>query len=64
MSRKYKVPDGGTSVSVGGETYEANKRGVVEVPDEASHDDLLSHGFTLVVGKAAGDADPADPTAT
>lgn len=57
MTRKYNCPEGGTSVSIGGETFDANKKGVVTVPDEANHGDLLSLGFTL----AAGQDDPAAP---
>lgn len=39
-------PQGATSVSHGGQTYEADKKGVIKVPLGAV-DDLTSHGFTL-----------------
>ena len=50
--RKYKAPEGATSITIAGETFDV-KRGVVVVSDEASHADMLSHGFVLVGGDDA-----------
>lgn len=44
---RIKHPEGATSVSYGGQTYEADKDGVITVPLVAV-DDLTSHGFVLV----------------
>lgn len=57
MSRKYQTPEGCTSISIGGVSYEA-KKGIVTVPDEANHADMLSHEFTL----APGQDEPQDTT--
>lgn len=51
---KMKLPKGGSSVSFGGETFEANKKGEVMVPAEAVAD-LSAHGCT-VVGDTAEEA--------
>lgn len=43
---KISHPGGATSVSHGGQTYEADKNGFITVP-LAAVDDLTSHGFVL-----------------
>jgi hypothetical protein len=42
---KLKAPEGCTSASFNGEVFEADKNGIVEVPEEAVVA-LLDHGFT------------------
>lgn len=52
---KMKAPEGATSASFNGDTFDVNaKTGVVEVPEEAV-EDLKSHGFTLVPAQAKGE---------
>jgi uncharacterized protein with beta-barrel porin domain len=48
MGRKYKAPKGCTSISIGGVELLVNKKGIVDVPDDASDEDLQSHGFRSV----------------
>lgn len=52
---KMKSPEGTVSVCLGGQSYEANKRGVVEVPAEYE-DTMYSFGF-VTIGKNI----PAEP---
>ena len=44
-----KSPSGSTSVSLGGQNYEANRNGIIEVPTEFENT-MYSHGF-ITVGK-------------
>ena len=53
---KVKFPEGCTSVSWGGATFDANKKGVAEVPEE-SVADLAAHGVVPVEDPA-----PVAPT--
>ena len=46
---KMYSPEGSKSVSLGGQNYEANKKGVIEVPAEFE-DTMYSFGF-ITVGK-------------
>jgi len=52
---KMKSLEGSTSVSLGGQNYEANKRGVIEIPVEYE-DTMYSFGF-VTIGKNI----PAEP---
>lgn len=62
---KMKSPDGTTSVSLGGQNYEANKKGIIDVPAEFE-DTMYSFGF-ITVGKnipiEAEEPAPPGPTA-
>ncbi|OVE46695.1 hypothetical protein [Chromobacterium violaceum] len=58
---KFQCPEGTTSVSVGGEQFNADDHGQIDAPDNAAG--LLEpHGFKRVPEKAAADK-PADPPA-
>jgi hypothetical protein len=46
---KMKSPSGSTSVSLGGQNYEANEKGVIEIPAEYE-DTMYSFGF-ITIGK-------------
>ena len=46
---KMYSPEGSKSVSLGGQNYEANKKGIIEVPAEFE-DTMYSFGF-ITVGK-------------
>ncbi len=48
MTRKYKAPDGSTGVSVNGVQCKPNKRGIVDVPDDADDEQLRAHGYVSV----------------
>lgn len=51
---KFQCPEGVHSVSVGGEQYNADDKGQIDVPDGAAV--LLEpHGFKRVPGKAAAE---------
>jgi hypothetical protein len=52
---KMKAPKGASGCSFNGTEYECDKRGIVDVPDEAVAE-LVPHGFTPVGDKADGDA--------
>ncbi len=45
---KLQVPKGGSSASFNGITYEANKKGIIEVPDEAVTMLIAHHGFKIM----------------
>ena len=62
---KLQLPKGMTSVSWGGNQYDATKKGVVDVPDEAVAD-LVVFGATGIDEPPAPPApeDPVDPAAT
>jgi hypothetical protein len=56
---KFQCPEGTTSVSVGGEQYNADENGQIDAPDNVAG--LLEpHGFKRVPAKKAADK-PADP---
>lgn len=61
MARTYNAPSPGASITIGGETFKASKRGIVAVPDSVDHADMLSHGFTAQFEPLP--ADDADATA-
>lgn len=52
---KMKAPKGVTGGSFGGIEFDASKRGIVEVPDEAVAE-LISHGFAPLSGPDAESA--------
>lgn len=56
-----KAPDGTTGCSVGGESYKVDKKGFVEVPEEAVAD-LMQHGFVIELDEAAAQASMAAAT--
>jgi hypothetical protein len=63
---KFKAPAGCTSVSVSGETFNADDDGTFTLPDEGSYAGLLApHGFVQVNETAPAAAEPskAAPTA-
>ena len=61
---KLIAPEGATSVSFEGETYEV-KKGVVEVPAQAAADLLAAHGYTShASSKGSTAAASAPPLAT
>lgn len=45
--RKYHAPEGATSISIDGESFDVNKAGLVAVPEHASHEAMLAHGYRL-----------------
>lgn len=55
---KMKCPEGVTSVSYDGETFDANRKGIVDVPARAL-EALTAHGLVAVPDpKAAEEAAP------
>jgi hypothetical protein len=57
---KFKAPAGCTSVSVSGETFNADADGIFTLPDDGNYVGLLApHGFTQVAQTAKPAADPA-----
>lgn len=56
---KMRMPQGATEVSFGGEVFKANKKGIVEVPEEAVGA-LVSHGL-VPAGEPVEDRDPPPP---
>ena len=61
---KFQGPKGTTGASVGGQFFPANKRGVVETPDDGEYAWALApHGFTPIADKVAQDAEAAEEVA-
>ena len=57
MMIKMRCPEGCSAVSFEGKEYRANKKGIVEVPEEA---ELTMYSFGLLTeGKNVFDGDPA-----
>ena len=54
---KYKCPEGVTSVSIGGEQYDADKNGFITVQDDGRAQ-LLGAAFACVPGSDAVDDAP------
>lgn len=52
---KMKPPEGGSSCSFGGESFDAGADGTVSVPAEAVVS-LMDHGFTVVPQQASDEA--------
>lgn len=50
---KYNAPEGCTGISVGGEQFNVDENGQIEVPDNGDYHSLLApHGFKPVPAKA------------
>lgn len=46
---KFKAPEGCTGISVGGEFFTVNEKGLIEVPDDGNYAAMLApHGFEHV----------------
>ena len=61
---KFQGPKGTTGASVGGQFFQANKRGVIETPDDGEYAWALApHGFTPIADKAAQGAEAAGEVA-
>jgi hypothetical protein len=57
MPRKY-TGQPGDSFTFNGESYTADKKGVIKVGDDVPHEEMLSHGFSLAGDQDADDAAP------
>lgn len=45
---KYKAPEGCAGISVGGEQFNVDENGLIEVPDGGDYGQLLApHGFVI-----------------
>ena len=61
---KFQGQKGTTGASVGGQFFPANKRGVIETPDDGEYAWALApHGFTPIADKAAQASEQAGPEA-
>ena len=66
---KFQGPKGTTGASVGGQFFKANKRGVIETPDDGEYAWALApHGFTPIADAEQAETEPepepeAQPTA-
>lgn len=50
---KYQAPEGCCGICVGGQTFNVDAQGQIEVPDDADYYPLIApHGFTHVVAPA------------
>lgn len=56
--KKYHAPAGATSIGICGSSFDVGADGMVSVPDEASHADLVAHGY-----RSESDVDPVLPPA-
>lgn len=57
---KFQGPKGTTGASVGGQFFQANKRGVIETPDGGEYAWALApHGFTPIADAARQEAEQA-----
>jgi hypothetical protein len=57
---KFQGPKGTTGASVGGQFFPANKRGVIETPDDGEYAWALApHGFTPIADKVAQEDEEA-----
>lgn len=57
---KFQGPKGTTGASVGGQFFPANKRGVIETPDDGEYAWALApHGFTPIADKVAQEVEEA-----
>lgn len=57
---KYQAPEGCTGISVGGEQFNVDEKGQIDVPAGDYHALLAPHGFTPVIEPAA--AEPVKAT--
>lgn len=50
---KYQAPEGSTGISVGGQQFNVDENGLIEVPDDGDYHAMLApHGFVQVKAKA------------
>lgn len=62
---KMQGPAGTTSISVGGDTFNAGDDGLFELPDSGDYLPLLApHGFVVVATEVAAPAPAPAPTDT
>ena len=58
---KFQGPKGTNGASVGGQFFQANKRGVIETPDDGEYAWALApHGFAPIADKAEQTEEAAD----
>ena len=59
---KFQGPKGTTGASVGGQFFPANKKGVIETPDDGEYAWALApHGFTPIVEDAQTEEPAPEP---